>query len=60
MVGIIAYFRKDLARYVAGLARSFQKGKLFPTGDQDARLAWYVVFATVPIIVAGLALEKTH
>lgn len=58
MVGIIAYFRKDLARYVAGLFRSIQKGQLFPEGDQDARLAWYVVFATVPIIVSGLALEK--
>ena len=58
MVGIIAYFRKDLARYLAGLGRSLQKGVLFPKGDEDARLAWYVVFATVPIIVAGLALEK--
>ena len=58
MVGIIAYFRKDLARYVAGLARSIQKGQLFPKGDQDARLAWYVVFATVPIIISGLTLEK--
>ena len=58
MVGIIAYFRRDLARYVAGLVRSVQKGQLFPKGDQDARLAWYVVFATVPIIVSGLALEK--
>lgn len=58
MVGIIAYFRKDLGRYFAGLGRSIQRGVLFPKGDQDARLAWYVVFATVPIIVAGLALEK--
>ena len=58
MVGIIAYFRKDLARYFAGLGRSLQKGVLFPKGDEDARLAWYVVFATVPIIVGGLALEK--
>ncbi len=58
MVGIIAYFRHDLARYIAGLFRSLQKGQLFPEGDQDARLAWYVVFATVPIIISGLALEK--
>jgi len=58
MVGIIVYFRKDLARYVAGLARSVQKGQIFPKGDQDARLAWYVVFATIPIIISGLALEK--
>jgi undecaprenyl-diphosphatase len=59
MVGIIAYFRKDLARYLAGLGRSLQKGKLFPAGDDDARLAWYVVFATIPIIIAGLKLEKS-
>ena len=58
MVGIIAYFRKDLARYLAGLGRSLKLGKLFPKGDEDARLGWYVVFGTVPIIVAGLALEK--
>ena len=58
MVGIIAYFRKDLARYLTGLARSLKAGQIFPKGDQDARLAWYVVFATVPIIVSGLALEK--
>ena len=58
MVGIIAYFRKDLACYLAGLGRSLKLGQLFPKGDEDARLAWYVVFATVPIIVAGLALEK--
>lgn len=58
MVGIIVYFRKDLARYLAGLVRSMQKGRLFPKGDTDARLAWYVVFATIPIIVAGLGLEK--
>ena len=58
MVGIIAYFHKDLARYIAGLGRSLKQGKLFPKGDEDARLAWYVVFGTIPIIVAGLALEK--
>ncbi len=58
MVGIIAFFRKDLVRYLAGLGRSLKKGVIFPKGDDDARLAWYVVFATVPIVVAGLALEK--
>ncbi len=58
MVGIIAYFRHDLARYFAGLGRSLKRGQLFPKGDEDARLAWYVVFATVPIIIGGLALEK--
>lgn len=58
IVGIIAYFRKDLARYVAGIVRSLQKGQLFPKGDTDARLGWYSLLATIPLVVAGLALEK--
>ena len=58
IVGIIAYFRKDLARYVAGVGRSLKKGQLFPKGDTDARLGWYALLATIPLVVAGLALEK--
>jgi len=58
IVGIIAYFRRDLARYVAGVGRSLQKGQLFPKGDADARLGWYALLATIPLIIAGLQLEK--
>ena len=58
IVGIIAYFRKDLARYVAGVVRSLKQGQLFPKGDTDARLGWYALLATVPLVIAGLALEK--
>ncbi len=58
IVGIIAYFRKDLARYVAGIGRSLKKGQLFPPGDTDARLGWYALLATIPLVIAGLALEK--
>ncbi len=59
IVAIIAYFRQDLLRYVAGLLRSLASRQLFPRGDEDARMAWYVVFGTVPLIIAGLALEKS-
>jgi len=58
IVGIIAYFRKDLARYVAGVLRSLKLGQLFPAGDTDARLGWYAIFGTVPLVIAGLKLEK--
>ena len=58
IVGIIAYFRKDLARYVAGVLRSLKLGQLFPTGDTDARLGWYAIFGTVPLVIAGLKFEK--
>ncbi len=58
IVAIILYFWGDLMKYVAGIGRSLQARVLFPRGDQDARLGWYVVFGTVPLVVAGLALEK--
>ena len=58
IVAIIAYFRKDLIGYVAGIGRSLQARILFPRGDLDARLGWYTVLGTVPLVVAGLALEK--
>lgn len=57
IVAIIAYFRKDLARYVAGIMRSFKKGYIFPKGDVDARLGWYTVFGTIPLAIFGLLLE---
>ena len=58
IVGIIAYFHRDLARYAAGVLRSFRAGQLFPKGDVDARLGWYSLLGTIPLIIAGLALEK--
>ena len=59
IVAIIAYFRRDLLglRFPA-IGRSLQARVLFPRGDTDARMAWYVVFGTIPLVVAGLALEK--
>ena len=58
IAGIIAYFHRDLARYAAGVLRSFKAGQLFPKGDVDARLGWYSLLGTIPLIIAGLALEK--
>ncbi len=58
IVAIIAYFRHDLARYVAGLGRSFQRREMFPPGDTDARLGWYTIIGTIPLAIAGVLLEK--
>ena len=58
IVAIIAYFRRDLLRYLAGIGRSLQQRVLFPEGDTDARLGWFTVLGTVPLIIFGLALEK--
>lgn len=58
IVAIIAYFRQDLVRYVRGIIRSLQVGRMFPKGDADARLGWYTLLGTIPLALAGLALEK--
>lgn len=55
---IIYYFRAKIGAYFAGMARSIRAGKLFPEGDKEAKLGWFVAFGTIPLIIAGLALEK--
>lgn len=55
---IIWYFRKKIGAYFAGMGRSIKAKKLFPTGDKEAMLGWFVAFGTIPLIIAGLALEK--
>lgn len=58
IVAIIAYFRRDLARYVAGIGRSFQQREMYPHDDVDARLGWFTIIGTIPLAIAGLLLEK--
>lgn len=58
IVAIIAFFRRDLARYVAGIGRSFRLREMYPPGDTDARLGWYTIIGTIPLGIAGLLLEK--
>jgi undecaprenyl-diphosphatase len=49
LVAVIVYFRRELARMtVAGL------GSFAGRWNQDARLAWIVVLATVPVVFFGL------
>jgi undecaprenyl-diphosphatase len=58
IVAIIAFFRATLGAYAAGIGRSLKAGKLFPEGDKEAKLGWFTIFGTVPLIIAGLALES--
>ena len=57
IVAIIAYFRKDLLRYVQGILRTKTPANL-TREDVDARLGWYTLIASIPIVIAGVALEK--
>jgi len=56
IAAIIIYFRTDLAKYITGIIRTKSPAKV-AKDDVDARLGWYVLFGSLPIMVFGLLLE---
>jgi undecaprenyl-diphosphatase len=61
IVAIIAYFREDLARYVKGILRHPNPSAvIFSTGpvDLDARLGWFTLLGSIPLMIFGVLLEK--
>lgn len=57
IVAIIAYFRTDLARYWRGVLRTKSPGNIAPE-DTDARIGWYVLLGTLPLVIFGKLLDK--
>jgi undecaprenyl-diphosphatase len=55
MVAELLYFRRDLLRIGAAWGAAVVRPEL--RGTLDARLGWYLICATVPIAVLGLAAE---
>ena len=53
-IAMIIYFRRDWIRIVGGFLSSVRDRRIV-TADQ--RLAWMIVLATIPVGIAGLALE---
>jgi undecaprenyl-diphosphatase len=53
-IALIAYFWRDWMRIVGGFLSSVRERRI-ATADQ--RLAWMIVLATIPVGIAGLALE---
>ncbi len=53
-IAMIIYFRRDWIRIVGGFLSSLRDRRI-ATADQ--RLAWMIVLATIPVGIAGLALE---
>jgi undecaprenyl-diphosphatase len=54
ILAVLAYFRDDLARVVAGMTRAFRYGQW---RDPSARLGIAIVVGTIPIVLAGMALK---
>ena len=55
ILAVIIYFFRDIVRLTVGFFRGLVTRK--PFADDDSREAWYVIFATIPIVIVGLALE---
>src|SRR5688572_4765570 len=56
ILAVIIYFFKDIIRLIVGFFRGLAARK--PFGDPDSREAWYVIFATIPIVIVGVLLEE--
>ncbi len=55
ILAVIIYFFKDIIRLIVGFFRGLAARK--PFGDPDSREAWYVIFATIPIVIMGVLLK---
>jgi undecaprenyl-diphosphatase len=56
ILAVIIYFFRDIVRLTAGFFRGLISRR--PFADDDSREAWYVIFATIPIVVVGILLEE--
>jgi undecaprenyl-diphosphatase len=54
-LALVVYFWRDWIRVIRGLCSSLAQRRI---ATVDQRLAWLIVTATIPVCVAGLALDK--
>jgi undecaprenyl-diphosphatase len=55
MAAVLLYFRRELIRIAEAWLRSLRRPEL--RGELDARLGWYLIIATIPIGIFGLAFK---
>ena len=61
-LALLWFFRTDWVRIIRGFFRTLKdvlRTRRLPEDDADARLAWLVIIATIPVGITGLALEHT-
>jgi undecaprenyl-diphosphatase len=57
---VVVYFRKDIARIISHWVQALPFGpwkRRLPASDPDARMGWFVIVGSIPIVVLGLVLE---
>jgi undecaprenyl-diphosphatase len=55
LTAVVIYFRADLYRVTRAWLASFRRPEL--RGTLDARMGWYLIIATVPIVIFGKLFE---
>jgi undecaprenyl-diphosphatase len=56
-LAVLIYFRGDIWRIASAWVRSLFKPEL--RGHVDARMGWYVIIGSLPIVLVGLVLQST-
>jgi len=59
-LALLWFFRADWVRIITGFLRSFKRSlreRQFTVLDSDERLAWLIIFATIPVGLTGVTLE---
>lgn len=56
-VAVLLYFRKDIWRIASTWLRSLVRPEY--RGQLDARMGWYIIVGSVPIVVLGVLLKDT-
>ncbi|MGQ0526807.1 MAG: undecaprenyl-diphosphate phosphatase [Alphaproteobacteria bacterium] len=57
LLAVVVYYRKDLGRMAVAVLNLTLKHKDAPGSEADRRLAFFLVAGSVPVLLAGLALE---
>ena len=55
ILAVVIYFFRDIIRLTVGFFRGLAARA--PFGDRDSAEAWYVIIATIPIIILGVLLK---
>ncbi len=55
-VAVVLYFAKDIWRIATAWLKSLVRPEL--RGTHDARMGWYVIIGSVPIVILGVALKN--
>jgi undecaprenyl-diphosphatase len=55
ILAVIIYFFRDILRLIRGFVRGLVSRK--PMEDPDSREAWFVIVATIPIVILGILLK---